>query len=139
MARLSDAASLSRMDGQKAMERIALLKDELEAARAEVALQRSTADTSRGSSEEMTAQVAALGEQLRRARDQTSEAFAQRERATQLLRQQIATTAALQREVAAFRQNPALTALVNRLATFRHMVPAPVKRYIKNRILGRRP
>jgi predicted nucleic acid-binding Zn-ribbon protein len=139
LARLSDAASLSRTDGQKAMERIALLKDELEAARSEIARQRSTADESRGSSEEVTAQLAALGEQLRRARDQTSEAFAQRERATQLLRQQIVTTATLQREVAAFRQNPALTALVNRLATFRHMVPAPVKRYIKSRILGLRP
>jgi len=139
LARLSDAASLSRLDTQKAMERIALLNDELEAARAEIGPQRSTADASRGSSEEMAAPVAALEEQLRRAREQTSEAFAQRERATQLLRQQIATTAALQREVAAFRQNPALTALVNRLATFRHMIPAPVKRYIKNRILGLRP
>jgi len=127
------------MDTQKATERIALLTEELAAARAEIGPQRSTADASRGSSEEMTAQVAALEEQLRRARDQTSEAFAQRERATQLLRQQIATTAALQREVAGFRQNPALTAVVNRLARFRHMVPAPVKRFIKNRILGLRP
>ena len=139
LARLSDAARLSRMDTKKATERIALLTEELAAARAEIGPQRSTADATRGSSEERTAQVAALEEQLRRARDQTSEAFAQRERATQLLRQQIATTAALQREVAGFRQNPALTALVNRLATFRHVIPAPVKRYIKNRLLGLRP
>jgi chromosome segregation ATPase len=126
------------MDVQKATERIALLKNELESARAEIARQRDPADASRASTEEDTAQVVALGEQLLRARNQTSEAIAQRERATQLLRQQITATAACQRELAALRQNPALTALVNRVATVKHMIPEPVKRYIKHRILGLR-
>ena len=139
LARLADATSHSQMDVQKATERIALLKDELEAARAEIARQRDPADASRASTEEETARVMALEEQLLRARNQTSEAIAQRERATQLLRQQITATAACQRELAALRQNPALTALVNRLATVKHMIPEPVKRYIKHRILGLRP
>ena len=139
LARLADATSHSQMDVQKATERIALLKNELESARAEIARQRDPADASRASTEEDTAQVVALGEQLLRARNQTSEAIAQRERATQLLRQQITATAACQRELAALRQNPALTALVNRLATVKHMIPKPVRRYIKHRILGLRP
>lgn len=139
LARLSDAASLSRWDAHEATERMAQLKDELEVARAEIALHRSTADASRDSSEDVAAQLAALGEQLLHARHQAAEAFAQRERATQLLRQQITSTAALQRELAACRQNPAVTALANRLATFQHLIPEPVKRYIRNRILGLRP
>ena len=139
IARLTDAASVSRMDARKATERIALVEDELEAARAEIARAREAADASSAGCEQVRGQVVALGEQLSRSRNQTSEAIAQRERATQLLRQQIAATAALQREVAALRQNPALTALVNRLATVKHLIPQPVKRYIKRRILGLRP
>jgi hypothetical protein len=41
--------------------------------------------------------------------------------------------------LAAFRQNPALTALVNRLATVKHMIPKPVRQFIKHRMLGLRP
>jgi Methyltransferase domain len=138
VARLTDAARVSRADARKATERIALMEDELEAARAEIARERDAADASRAATEEVHGQVVTLGDQLSRARNQTSEAIAQRERATQLLRQQIAATAALQREVAAHRQNPALAAVVNRLASVKHLIPKPVKRYIKHRILGLR-
>jgi len=139
LARLTDVANVSRIDAQKAADRIAVLWDDLEAARGEIARQRDAVEASRAGTEGASAQVAVLEEQLLRARRSLSEAIAQRERATQLLRQQITATAALQRELTALRQHPALTALVNRLATVKHLVPKPVKRYIKHRILGLRP
>jgi hypothetical protein len=64
------------------------------------------------------------------------EAIAQRERATQLLRQQITVTAGLQRELAALRPNEAVAALVNRLASVKHRIPRPVKHYFKKHVLG---
>jgi Methyltransferase domain len=139
LARHAHTASVSEAEAQKAADRIALLENELEATHSEIARQLVTADALRATADEVTEQVAALGEELARARGQASEAIAQRERATQLLRRQITATSALQRELAALRQNPALTALVNRLARIKHLIPTPVKQYIKRRFLGLRP
>jgi hypothetical protein len=87
----------------------------------------------------MVEQVAILGQELLLARGQVSDVIAEREKAAQRLQQEINATAALQRELAGLRQTEALAALVNRLATVKHMFPGPVKRYIKNRLIGRRP
>jgi chromosome segregation ATPase len=76
LARLADATSHSQMDVQKATERIALLKDELEAARAEIARQ-DAADASRAALERRRLRSWRLGT-APRARNQTSEAIAQR-------------------------------------------------------------
>jgi Methyltransferase domain len=101
LARQTDAVSISQMDARKATDRITLLEEELESARAEMAAQREATDASRATADEMTERVATLETDLSRARRQMSEAIAQRERATQLLRQQITATTGLQRELAA--------------------------------------
>jgi hypothetical protein len=44
--------------------------------------------------------------------------------------------AALQRELATLRPTQAIAALVNRLASVKHMMPRPVKQWIKRRVLG---
>jgi chemotaxis protein histidine kinase CheA len=88
--------------------------------------------------EELTDEAASLRTELARSRGLVSEAVTQRERATQLLRQQIAATAGLQRELAALRTNEAAALLVNRLVAIKHRVPRPVKHYIKTYILGLR-
>ena len=139
IARHTVAESLRQTDVQKATDRIAILEDELEAARAEIARQLEAAGASRRTAADMTEQVAALGEELVRARDQMSEAIAEREKATERLQQEITATAGLRNEITALRQNEAVAALVNKLATVKHMMPRSVKRYIKNRILGLRP
>ena len=89
--------------------------------------------------DELTDEAASLRTELARSRGLVSEAVTQRERATQLLRQQIAATAGLQRELAALRTNEAAALLVNRLVAIKHRVPRPVKHYIKTHILGLRP
>ena len=167
-----EAAARLQQELAKATDRIALLEDELATTRAESTRQLDAADASRATAEEMTGQVAALREELLRARDQGSQAITQRERATQLLRQQITTTLVLQRELAATRSELArqleaatasrttagqgtalweqlfrargaeaevVAALVTRLAPVKRLIPRPIKRYLRNRIVGPHP
>jgi len=100
LARQTDAVSISQMDARKANDRVTLLEEELESARAEMAGQRQATDASRTTADEMTERVATLETDLSRARLQISDAIAEREKATQLLRQQITATTRLQRELA---------------------------------------
>src|SRR5262249_13565297 len=67
------------------------LREQLAAARAEIA-----SGPSRTAIDELTDEAASLRAELARSRGLVSEAVTQRERATQLLRQQIAATAGLQ-------------------------------------------
>jgi Methyltransferase domain len=112
---------------------------ELAAVRSELARQLEAGGAAHPATADLAAQVAALGEALLHARSQMSEAIAGREQATRQLQQEIATTAALQRELAALQQNEAIAAIANRLAAVKHVIPGPIKRYIKNRTRGRRP
>src|SRR5262249_8563156 len=105
-------------------------------ARIDIVRHRDAADESRAAAQRASEQVTLLGEELSRARGQIAEAIAQRERATLMLRQQISATAGHQHDLAGVRQNPALAALVSRLASIKHRVPRSVKVYIKRRILG---
>jgi len=101
LARHSDDARIGKVDAQRAADRVAFLEGELETARADIARQLEDADAARATVAERTGQVAVLDEQLSRARAHTAEAIAQRERATQMLRQQITVTGRLQRELSA--------------------------------------
>jgi Methyltransferase domain len=115
------------------------LQRELAASRSELARQLEAANASRATAEKMAEQITALGEELVRARGDASEAIARWETATQHLQQQVTASAGLQRELADLRQTEAIAALVNRLATVKHTIPGPIRRYIKNRLLGVRP
>jgi predicted nucleic acid-binding Zn-ribbon protein len=117
----------------------ASLQRELAAVRSELARQPEAGGASHPATADLAAQVTALGEALLGARSRVSEAIAEREKATGQLQQEIATTATLRRELAALQQNEVMTALTNRLAAVKHVIPGPLKRYIKNRIRGRRP
>jgi len=119
VARLTDAASIGQMDAEQATNRIAHLEDELAAVRSEIVRQLEAADAPLMTTDDLGEQVAALGEELQRARGRMSEAIAQRERATHLLRRQIAATTGLQRE---------LTGLTGRLDDLTTEHAAEVKR-----------
>ena len=99
LARQRDASSISQVEAQKATDRIALLDDELRAARAEIAGHVKAVDAARAITEDATGQVTALRGELLCARGQGSQAVAQRERATQLLQQEITATAKLKHEL----------------------------------------
>ena len=60
LARQRDASSISQMEAQKATDRIALLDDELRAARAEIAGHMKAVDAARAITEDATGQVTAL-------------------------------------------------------------------------------
>jgi chromosome segregation ATPase len=139
LALRADAASLGQTEAQRAADRLALLEDELQSARAEIARQLEAAGASRPATADVTEQVAALGNELVRARGQMSEAIAERDKAIGGLQQEITATAGVRRELAALRQNEAVIALVKRLASVKHMIPGPLRRYMKNRLLGVRP
>jgi hypothetical protein len=159
-ARQQDAASASHRASVQATEQIAALGEELLRARSEIAerekaavqaaaraealgeeLLRVRADVSAAIAdrEKTAVQAAALGEDLDRVRGQMSQAIADREQATERLQQEITATAGLQRELAALRQTEAITALVTRVAAVKHVIPRPIRRYVKNRLLGLRP
>jgi hypothetical protein len=112
---------------------------ELAAVRSELARQLEAAGAAQPATADMAGQVAALGEAFLRTRNAMSEAIAGRDKTTDQLQQEITASAGLQRELAVLRQNEAMAALVNRLAAVKRVIPRPIKRYIKNRILGRRP
>jgi hypothetical protein len=139
IVRQTDAANLSQRELQQSRERALRLQTDLNEARAEIARQLEAVCMSRVSQDELTDQVAALGKELSRARGRIGEAISQRERATQLLRQQLVVTTGLQHELAAQRPTPAIAALVSRLATVKSVMPKPVRQFVKRRLLGVRP
>lgn len=112
---------------------------ELAAVRSALARQLDKAGSSQPAAVDIAAQVTTLGEALLRARSELAEAIAARDHTTDRLQQEITARAGLQRELAALRQNEALAALVNRLAAVKRVIPGPLKRYIRNRMTGRRP
>jgi hypothetical protein len=101
LALLADAAS-RRADEHDAQ--LALCDDELRAARAEMARQTDALQTAHRTAEHMQRQMAALEQSLAAAQRQTADALAQRDRTGLLLRQQIASVATLERELAVLRQ-----------------------------------
>jgi chromosome segregation ATPase len=110
LERQTDLANVRLNDARKAGDHISRLDDELSSARAEVARHQLVAETLRATAEETAAKVAALDDDLARARRQLTEAIVQRERATGLLRRQIAAAAALQRELTAVHDERARSA-----------------------------
>ncbi len=105
IVRNTAAAGVRETDARETADRVARLNTELESARVEIARQREAADASCANAEKTSDQIAALEEEISRVRSQIGHAIAQRDRATQLLRQQITTTATLQRELTAVKSD----------------------------------
>jgi hypothetical protein len=136
LARHLQAAIGTATNDRHTAGRIAALEEELRAARAEIARHVHAVDASRATTEELTAQLDAVRADLVRARTQASDACAQRDRATHLLRQQIAVASALQRERAALRQPPDVAVPANQPPAVDDAASRPIAQYVKTRILG---